>query len=456
MIALLLPHLLSIVVFLFTLLFVSSIIRTKRAAGSTIAWLLLICVFPYIGIPFYLFLSKRKLSLVKKEKLYLPAKEDKIKNLSSVQKILSTSGTPKARLNQSIQLLSTGVEAYDDLIALIKNARRSIYITTFVFGNDGVGKKIVRALAERAKTGIDVRVIVDSFGATIIRHPSFAEFKRLGGKVAYFMPIFHLPFKGRSNLRNHRKMIVVDKKVAILGGMNLAEEYLGPVQQPQQWVDLSIKIEGTCVHDIEDVFLQDWDYAIHRKTILPESSSILGEQGNLIAQIVASGPDVCGDPLYDVLLIAIYEAQNNISIVTPYFIPDESLTKALELAARRGVSVQIVIPKHSNHPLADIARGSFIRQLEASGAAIEFYPTMIHSKVVMIDQSLAILGSANFDMRSLLLIYELGLMIYSEETLKAVENWLQAIKLKTVRGIPKSNFFRDLAEGIGRVIGPVL
>ena len=434
MIALLLPHLLSIVVFLFTLLFVSSIIRTKRAAGSTIAWLLLICVFPYIGIPFYLFLSKRKLSLVKKEKLYLPAKEDKIKNLSSVQKILSTSGTPKARLNQSIQLLSTGVEAYDDLIALIKNARRSIYITTFVFGNDGVGKKIVRALAERAKTGIDVRVIVDSFGATIIRHPSFAEFKRLGGKVAYFMPIFHLPFKGRSNLRNHRKMIVVDKKVAILGGMNLAEEYLGPVQQPQQWVDLSIKIEGTCVHDIEDVFLQDWDYAIHRKTILPESSSILGEQGNLIAQIVASGPDVCGDPLYDVLLIAIYEAQNNISIVTPYFIPDESLTKALELAARRGVSVQI----------------------EASGAAIEFYPTMIHSKVVMIDQSLAILGSANFDMRSLLLIYELGLMIYSEETLKAVENWLQAIKLKTVRGIPKSNFFRDLAEGIGRVIGPVL
>ncbi len=274
------------------------------------------------------------------------------------------------------------------------------------------------------------------------------------------MPVLHLPFKGRTNLRNHRKLIVVDDKDAILGGMNLAQEYLGPTANAKQWVDLSLQITGDCVNDIQAIFLKDWAYASHRpSTETPsrlEPSLERSADGEILAQVVASGPDVQDDTIYDVLISSIYAAKKSIQVITPYFIPDESLTKALQLAAKRGVDIQIVIPKRSNHRLADFARGSFIRQLDENGVKICFYPKMIHAKAVMIDRSVAILGSANFDMRSLLLNYELGLIIYSEETLREVEGWIQHIISETSSGLSPSNFIRELFEGIGRVIGPML
>jgi cardiolipin synthase len=143
-------------------------------------------------------------------------------------------------------------------------------------------------------------------------------------------------------------------------------------------------------------------------------------------------------------------------IITPYFIPDESLAKALELAAKRGVKVRILMPRKSNHLLADIARGSFIRQLQSFGVDFHYYPKMIHAKVFMIDQKMALLGSANFDMRSLLLNYELGLLIYDELKLTEIKTWSEARFLNSSVGYKKENFFRGILEGIGRVIGPFI
>ncbi len=449
-------HLLAILSFVLTLMFVSSILRSRLPPGSTIAWLLMICLLPYLGITLYLIFSGRKFKTRLNQKVSLyAATKDKVRNQSPIQRILRSSGVPNAKSNQRIELLPTGVAAFDRLTKLIQSAQKSVHITTFIFGNDNVGKALVEELTKRATAGVDVRILLDSVGAAMVSHPSFASFKRAGGKTAYFMPILHLPFRGRTNLRNHRKLMVVDGKIAVLGGMNLAEEYLGPTDVSTRWVDLGATIEGDCVPDIEDIFLQDWAFATRSKDrAFSETSNSPRDQH--VAQVVASGPDVPNDPLYDVLLSAINEAKNQVRVVTPYFIPDESLTKALELASKRGVNVDILIPRKSNHRLADWARGSFIRQLDAAGVHFSYYPRMIHAKAIMVDRSLAILGSANFDMRSLLLNYELGLIIYSDDTLKAVEEWLLKRQIEASPLTIKAAYWTELVEGIGRVLGPLL
>ena len=308
-------------------------------------------------------------------------------------------------------------------------------------------------MTNKAAGGVEVKILVDSLGAAMVRLPSFKKLKEAGGQVAYFMPVIHVPLQGRANLRCHRKLMLVDESRAVLGGMNLAQEYMGPSVSLKRWVDLAVVIEGGCVVDLVNVFRHDWAYA--RKEI-PNYLKSQPSLGALSAQVVASGPDVVGDTLYDLLLNAINEARHEVWIVTPYFIPDETLHKSLTLATKRGVRVHVILPRRSNHALADLARGSFVRELMNAGVDFGFYPRMIHAKAVLVDKSLAVVGSANFDMRSLLLNYELGLVLYSGQNLESVEHWIRARHSETSPDLPPAGFFRDLAEGIGRVLGPIL
>ena len=452
-------HLISMISFVLTLVFVSFVLRERKPAGSTMAWLILIALIPYLGIPLYLFFSNRKFPtrLTRKTKLYQPDRfESTPPELSRTRRILISSGIPDAIPNQSITLLTTGVEAYTRLIALIRDARQSIHITTFILADDPVGRSIVAELIEKTKSGVEVRLLIDSLGAELIRHPSFRDLKDSGGKIAYFMPLFHFPSRGRTNLRNHRKIAIFDGKTAIVGGMNLAQEYMGPDVDPKRWIDLASEVMGGSVFELESLFLRDWAYATKQpKPESPKLESSIEFCGPL-AQVVASGPDVVGDPLYDVLLTSIYAADHQIFICSPYFIPDESLTKALELAAKRKVEVHILTPSKSNHLLADIARGSYLRQLEASGAHLHLHSNMIHAKAIVIDRSFALLGSINFDMRSLLLNYELGILIYDELTIDAIEKWSAPMMSESRHTLPARNIWRDMIEGIGRAIGPIL
>jgi cardiolipin synthase len=459
MIPIWLHYFLSTASFVLTLVFVSFVIRARKPAGSTLAWLFLIFLIPYLGIPLYLFLSNKKFSsrLKRKPQIYRPRLErEQEDHLPGVRKLLAAAGVADPCGNTSIELIETGELAYQKLLTHIQNAQKSISITTFIFANDEVGRGIVSALSAKASAGVEVRVIVDSLGATLIRHPSFSALKKAGGQIAYFMPLLHLPFRSRTNLRNHRKLMVVDDQVAILGGMNLAKEYLGPAFDPLRWTDLAVEIRGDSVAELNNIFSKDWTYANRGRfnSIHPLTNSL--PRTTLPAQVIASGPDVEGFPLYDVLLSSIFEAKKRVWIVSPYFIPDESLATALELACKRGIEVKILIPKKSNHLLADTARGSFVRQLETVGAEIHLYPTMIHAKAVLIDQTMALLGSANFDMRSLLLNYELGIIFYDPTTLKNTEKWMDCCLNKAHRGFIPNSFWRELVEGIGRIIGPII
>ena len=349
---------------------------------------------------------------------------------------------------------------------LLESAKYSIDITTFILGNDEVGKSIVETLTRKAREGVTVRLILDSLGCFRTRGKFVNPLREAGGKVGIFMPMLPVRRKWSAHLRNHRKIVIVDRCAAILGGMNLASNYMGPISDRSRWHDLDVLVKGPLVVNLCDVFNADWDFVTgsgYEKT--PEAtkkSSFFPAKKGIIAQVAASGPDVPTDSLSEAILTAILEAGERVWVITPYFIPDEPLLKSLGLLSRWGRDVRIIVPARSNHILTDLARGSYLRTLAEAGAKIFYFrPGMLHSKIILIDHDIAILGSANMDMRSLYLNYEIALFIYSSAKVDTIEDIVRRDIL------PKSQLIghetgtikggiKEWVEDISRVFSPFL
>jgi cardiolipin synthase len=274
------------------------------------------------------------------------------------------------------------------------------------------------------------------------------------------MPVFHAPFRGRANLRNHRKLVIVDGRIALSGGMNLAWPYIGPPSAQGLWRDLSMIVDGPAVGELEALFASDWTFATGSEAggaPPPDRAAGSTEMEGCLVQVVASGPDVPGDPLYEALLALTFSARDRIWIVTPYFVPDEMLARALSLAARRGVDVRLFVPARSNHITADLARTSYIRDLYNAGGCVMFYtPVMLHAKAVIFDDRLAVIGSANMDMRSLFLNYEVALFIASPAQVAAVAGWASGLMVDCRPDLPVPSWPRELAENVVRLLSPLL
>lgn len=437
------------------------LLRQQRSPSSTIAWLLVILFLPYIGVPLYLMLGGRKMRRMARRKKPVYAPEPRFADATALggeaEKILRSFGIPPATLGNRLRLIVTGEEAYRQLIRSIDEAKQSISITTYILGTDAVGHAIVDRLARRASEGVEVRLLVDSVGSWRLRRGALGPLTAAGARVAFFMPVVHLPFRGRANLRNHRKIVVVDNRRAIIGGMNLSGEYMGPAPDPGRWRDLSLVISGPAVNDLADLFRSDWKFATGEDLEpVPPLAPDVGGLESCPAQVVASGPDVAGDPLYETLLSVLFAARRRIWVVTPYFVPDEMLARALELAARRGVDVRLVVPEHSNHLSADLARVGFLRQIHDGGGRILLYePVMLHAKAVLVDD-LAIIGSANMDMRSLFLNYEVALFVYCHPQVEEVAAWAQSLMADARIGLPSHGFAAELAENVVRLLSPLL
>ncbi len=457
----LLSPLLAYVGFALALVLLARMLRTQRSPSSTIAWLLIILLLPYIGVPLYLMFGGRKMRMRAGTKAPVYHRRPISSDLTSsgpVERVLQSYGVPPATPGNRVATLTQGEDAYQHLLELISGAQHSIHITTYILGRDEVGKSIVARLAERAREGVEVRVLLDSVGSWRVGHRFLAPLYEAQGKVAFFMPVFHFPFRGRANLRNHRKIVVVDGRWALTGGMNLAEEYMGPKPTRKRWRDFSLAVSGPVVSDLSELFRSDWKFATGEE-LAPNSTPLAPsqERGKSVVQVVASGPDVVGDPLYEALVSVIFTATRRIWIVTPYFVPDETLAKALDLAARRGIDVRLVLPEHSNHLMADLARASYMRELCRSGARIFlFVPVMVHAKVVLIDDHLAIIGSANMDMRSLFLNYEVSLFLTSQVEIEETALWIESLMAQSRVDLPAEGQFRALAEDVVRLLSPLL
>ncbi len=454
-----LTHTAVVLGFLLAVLLASQIVRQdRRSPSATIAWLLIIILVPWLGVPLYLMLGGRKVlrRAEKKRKLTLADKSTvPISQAGMIDRILRNYDMPGATGGNNMSLCRTGEEGYARLVELIEGAKRCIHIETFVFGKDSVGQDIRDRLTRRASEGIEVRLLLDGVGCLHTRGRFLKPLLQAGGKFRHFNPVLHRPFRGRTNLRDHRKIAIADDLRAMAGGTNIAEEYIGPTPLESRWQDLSFLLEGPAVSYYSHIFRLDWEFASGEVLDLPPESPAENDH-NAIVQIVPSGPDINGDCLYDALLSAIFEAKQRLWIVTPYFIPDDSLHQALLLAHRRGVDVRIIVPNESNHHLVDYARGPFLRKLQSAGIRVMQHKGMIHAKVLLMDDKLAMVGSSNFDIRSLFLNYEVSMFVYSPAEISATESWVKHRLENCTEGVRSVGFVRDFRDGVARMMAPLL
>lgn len=467
----LLPHLLTVGGFVLALFLIARLLTEKRQPGNTLAWLLVIVLIPYLGVPLYLLFGGRKLQrLVARKSRISPSLDgaeliDIPSQVSPTAQTINASGASPPVGGNSIRLLTTGEDMYSALEQLIREAKHSIHITTFILGRDESGRRVVKLLADRAREGVKVRLLLDAVGSMFSSRGFVDPLRAAGGEVHRFMPV--LPFVTRSsaNLRNHRKIAVFDQHTAIVGGHNLAHEYMGPAPTKKRWRDFGAVVSGPAAALLNEVFLADWSYAsgqrfdvLHRE-LRPEAVRFEGES---VLQVVASGPDVAGDPLYEGILSMIQEAHDSIWIVTPYFIPDEVLWRSLMVKARAGVDVTLVMPEKSNHPVTDYARRHHTRELIKAGARVMLYSSeMMHAKAIVVDRRMAMFGSANFDLRSLFVNFEVGVVVYSSVDVCAIREWAEHLisqcrEMKPERRRRRSRILGNVLEDIARLLAPLL
>ena len=434
-------HFLVSAIALLVYILTSRALDQRRAPTSAIAWVLGLALVPYVMLPLYVLFGQRKLKPVA-----LPYAGVVVEGPHWAAELIESFGLAPPSACK-VHLHADGGQARDALFKLIDDARQTIDISTFIIGNDAFGRDVVTRLARRAREGVQVRLLLDGFFAILVPRRYKRELKAAGAQVAVFRPFFSLRRLGPRNLRNHRKLVVVDDRFLWCGGRNLAAEYFLGDGQGTLWPDLSFDLEGPVAVAAGRQFDLDWNIT-HLRMPIRERTPVVVEGGEL-AQFLPSGPDQVEDTAQSLLIDGCYRARRRLLIVTPYFVPDDSLRAAMRLAARRGVKVTIAIPRRSNHLLADFVRSRPMRDLAAAGVEFRLLPRMVHAKAVVIDETLALCGSINLDLRSLLLNHEAAVVFYGRESIDWLADWISATaeQGELYRAQPPG-LLRDIAEGV--------
>ena len=357
-----------------------------------------------------------------------------------------------------ITILQNGEEAYPAMLAAIGTARRCVYLSTYIFDTDGVGTQFITALSSAAARGVDVRVLVDGMGALYSLPPAPGRLRKAGVRAAWFLPMtsgIHI------NLRNHRKLLVIDNAVGFTGGMNIGDRHLALDEaNPNRVADLHFRIDGPAVIQLEEVFLEDWQFATDDAESAPRPTSP-SAGGNAYCRGISDGPNHDFEKLQWVIIGAISAAKDRVRIMTPYFLPELPLISALTAAAFRGVEVDIVLPRRNNLPYVAWAAQALMWQLLQHGICISHQPPpFAHTKYLLIDDDYALVGSCNLDPRSLRLNFEFNLEIYDHATVAALDRHFEAARLRarpiTLKELDSRPFPIKVRDAIAKLAVPYL
>ena len=478
-------HLKDFTVLLITIycIFIAIVVFLEsKNPSKTIAWILILTIIPFVGFIMYLLIGQNKRKKNRfKNKIYNDYKSimDLVQSQKEILKeygvfseaeshvkkrlinlLLKNSNSPFS-INNKVEVLKNGEETFSAIIDELKKAEDHIHLEYYIIRNDNIGKKIKDILIEKAKSGVEVRLIFDSVGCWNLSKKYINDLKEAGVQVNEFCPVAIPVLSRELNYRNHRKIIVIDGKVGFLGGLNIGDEYLGCDEKLGFWRDTHIMVKGEGVYSLQNIFLKDFQFVsgeyIKDRKYYPK----LRHYGEELIQITSSGPDSDWKSIMQAYFTMISNAQESIWIHTPYLVPGESITSALISAALSGVDVRLIIPNKPDHILVYWASRGNIEELLKAGVKIYTYEKgFIHSKVLIVDGVAASVGSANLDIRSLEINFEVNLFIYDVEIIdKLKKDFTKDLTDSNrihLKEFEKRSIIEKFKESLGILFSPLL
>ena len=441
---------------------VVDLLRQHRSPAATLAWVAILLLLPWLGLLLYVVAGaprKRSAALARYFAAHaVAAPAAPAGTCPDTEGLLRALGLPAATGGNAVSLCPRNEHAADELLQLIRGARHRLLLSVFSFEADAAGERILVAMRERAASGVLVRMLVDGYGSMNFAAPGLKRLQAAGGRVARYRPLAHAgSMRGAFNYRNHRKMVIVDGAEAWVGGRNLASKYLATSPDGSHWTDLSLVVQGPAAAVFESVFRSDWLTATGETLPGEPARPASPMPGDSVVQVLASGPDLPDDTLHAMLLAGIMGARRRVWIVSPFFVPDDALHGALQLACRRGIDVRVLLPRRSNLWLADRVRTSYLEQLAAAGGRVMlFEPGVLHAKVVVFDERVALVGSANFDMRSLFTNHEVAAVLYGAADVASVAAIVEDFASRATPMARVDGFATTALSGALRILAPLL
>lgn len=456
----------------------------RRKPATVWTWLLVLYFIPVLGFGLYLILGQdhrksrmfRKKEIEEELKFAVRRQEESLSrnqmhfhdeqmqrfqglmlyNLNAAESVLTD--------NNDVRIYTDGLQKFEALAEEMEQARKYIHIQYYIIRNDVVWQRLLAVMIRKAQQGVKVRVLYDSMGCRMMKKADWQCIRDAGIEVGEFFPALFGKLHLRINYRNHRKIVVIDGRVGFLGGFNVGQEYVGEVPKFGYWRDTHICIEGAAVTSLAVRFVMDWNYATKQNLFQEDTLFEIPRyqrEGTIPLQIISSGPDSLKQEVRNNYLKLINEARDHIYIQSPYFIPDETIITALIIAVQTGVEVKIMIPCKPDHPFVYWASYSYLGELLEAGAKCYVYENgFLHAKMVTIDGLVSCCGTANMDIRSFQLNFEVNATIYSAETTRELEQAFQQdleaaseIDLAVYR---KRSVKIRIKEQVCRLLSPIL
>ena len=465
--------------FLLNLLSALSLIFIERKEPTTTwAWLIILIALPGIGLILYLLLGQnlsrqkifREKKLADKIKRYKLISNHELPNFDSeinenyedlILMNYNHSGAVYTTGNE-VKTYINGEDKFRDLFNDIRAAKSFIHIEYYIFRYDDLGRALIKELHEKTKDGVEVRLVIDGMGSKRITKKIIKEIESYGIKVAVFFPGVLPHINTRINYRNHRKIVVIDGKIGYVGGFNVGNEYVNKGKQFKFWRDTHIRVKGEAVNELNKRFILDWDYAADENMGNMSMYFPIPEVvGNVGMQIVSSGPDHMEEYIKNSYMKIINNAKNYVYIQTPYLVPDSPMMEALKISALSGVDVRIIVPGAPDHFFMEWILSANIGLLMEYGIKIYRYGNgFIHSKTIVADGEVCSIGTANLDIRSFKLNFEVNAFIYNETVAKEQEKIFLDDQLKS-KLVTKEEYYKrsrslKIKESLIRLLAPIL
>lgn len=448
---------------------IKKILLVVKTPSKTLSWILVIIFLPIIGIIFYTLLGRN----IKKDKLFQQRKPfyntnevkldiDKIPQKNhNIVKLLHKNNSASLSYNNKVTVLKDGAETFSALFDAMQKATSNIHLDFYIVEPGKIFDKLILILKERVENGVVVRFLFDKFGSSDLEEYHIELLHSIGVEVHEFMPFKILAYFDYINYRNHRKILIVDNKIAFTGGMNISDNYTKIDSAIGLWHDTYIKIEGPAAKDFEKIFEYDWFFAKGKPYSLTPNPEFLNDDHTSVVQVLASGPDTHYSGVLHEYFTLITDAEDYVYIVTPYFVPGEAILVALKTAALSGIDVRIMLPFISDSKWLKWCMFSFLEELLGAGVRIYLYHEgFLHSKVVICDDLVASVGTANVDIRSFDTNFEVNAVIYDKNTTLILKkhffddmNSCDELQLNTFSQRADRNNFM---EGIARLTSPIL